>query len=388
MFVENSTTDSGFFLETRDIVKRFGEFTALDHVSMGVKPGEFVSVLGPSGCGKTTLLRVIAGLEEQSSGTVWINGRDVSREPIAKRGLGIVFQSYALFPNINVMRNVQYGLEGGRLTAAERRARATETLELVGLSDQAGKYPAQLSGGQQQRVALARALAPRPALLLLDEPLSALDARVRMRLRGEIRHIHDKLGVTTLMVTHDQEEALTMADRIVVMNNGAIMQYSTPRRLYSEPDNTFVAGFIGSMNFLPDCRRTANGVIQFLSYPLKISSSAAAALSGRDVLTLAIRPEHIRPEDNEGHKENILRATVRYIEFRGSVFRVSLKMLYPDGAPAGTSLAMDVQLKTMDQLSLTVNDEINIYLPAKHLLAFPPLGNEAAVGKDDLYAVA
>ncbi|HAS83041.1 MAG TPA: putative 2-aminoethylphosphonate ABC transporter ATP-binding protein, partial [Verrucomicrobia bacterium] len=172
----------GYFVEVNGIFKQFGTFIALRDISMGVRPGEFVSILGPSGCGKTTLLRIIAGLEPQNSGSVWIAGRDVSREPIAGRGLGIVFQSYALFPNLSVTRNVQYGLRSG--SAAQRRLRAMEMLSLVGLADQADKYPAQLSGGQQQRVALARALAPNPSLLLLDEPLSALDARVRIRLRS------------------------------------------------------------------------------------------------------------------------------------------------------------------------------------------------------------
>jgi len=195
------------FLEVRDVTKTFGQFVALSDVNVSVRQGEFVSILGPSGCGKTTLLRVIAGLEEQNKGSIWIDGRDVSRDPVAKRNLGIVFQSYALFPNITVIGNVMYGLRRRNGSSMQRKQRAQEMLELVGLTDQMLKYPAQLSGGQQQRVALARALAPRPSLLLLDEPLSALDARVRVRLRIEIRHIQKTLGITTVMVTHDQEEA-------------------------------------------------------------------------------------------------------------------------------------------------------------------------------------
>jgi iron(III) transport system ATP-binding protein len=209
-----------YFLEVRDITKMFGQFKALSDISVGIRQGEFVSVLGPSGCGKTTLLRVIAGLEEQNSGSVWIGGHDVSREPVANRHLGIVFQSYALFPNINIIGNVQYGINRRQFSKEQREQRAMEMLELVGIEEQAHKYPAQLSGGQQQRVALARALAPSPSILLLDEPLSALDARVRVYLRSEIRRIQETLGVTTLMVTHDQEEALTMADRVVVMDEG------------------------------------------------------------------------------------------------------------------------------------------------------------------------
>lgn len=369
----NKQRSDGWYLEVRDATKTFGPFMALDAVSIGVSEGEFVSVLGPSGCGKTTLLRVIAGLEDQDSGSVWIGGGDVSREPVAKRGLGIVFQSYALFPNITALKNVQYGLQSARLPCADRVARAMETLDLVGLADQADKYPAQLSGGQQQRVALARALAPRPSLLLLDEPLSALDARVRMRLRGEIRRIHEKLGVTTLMVTHDQEEALTMADRIVVMNNGKIMQYSDPRRLYAEPDNAFVAGFIGAMNFLPGCVRHAGGAeARFLSYRLRYPEGRT--MPENDHLTMAIRPEHVRPAMAGDSAENIVRGQVRYIEFRGSVYRVALRVMREAGVPSEHDLEMDVQLKTMDQLDLAEGVEIDVHLPPKHLLAFPGNG--------------
>ena len=223
------------YLQIEGVTKMFGDFAALSEVGLNVASGEFVCFLGPSGCGKTTLLRIIAGLERQTSGNIIQAGRAISTLPATHRDFGIVFQSYALFPNLTVRANVAYGLESRGLKRAQIKTRVDELLTTVGLSDQDTKYPAQLSGGQQQRVALARALAPSPGLLLLDEPLSALDAKVRGRLRREIKHLQRELGVTTIMVTHDQEEALTMADRIVVMNDGMIEQIGTPEEIYREP---------------------------------------------------------------------------------------------------------------------------------------------------------
>ena len=238
------------YLRIGRLTKKFGEFTALDDVSLDVYEGEFVCFLGPSGCGKTTLLRAIAGLDVQTAGAVEQAGVDISALPPSERDFGIVFQSYALFPNMTAARNVAYGLESQGRSRAEIRDRVRELLALVGLTDQGGKYPAQLSGGQQQRIALARAIATSPGLLLLDEPLSALDAKVRARLRREVKALQRRLGVTTIMVTHDQEEALTMADRIVVMNDGVIEQAGTPTEIYREPASIFVADFIGAMNFI------------------------------------------------------------------------------------------------------------------------------------------
>src|SRR6185369_6074107 len=234
-------------LTIRGIHKRFDRFGALQQIDLTVRQGEMLCLLGPSGCGKTTLLRIIAGLETQSGGTIVQNGRDISQLPPVKRDYGIVFQSYALFPNLTIAENVAYGLVNRRKPRAEVKARVEELLTMVGLPTSGDKYPGQLSGGQQQRIALARALATSPRLLLLDEPLSALDALERIRLRGEIRRLQQQLGVTTIMVTHDQEEALSMADRIVVMNHGVIEQIGTPHEVYERPATPFVADFVGKV---------------------------------------------------------------------------------------------------------------------------------------------
>ncbi len=238
------------FLKLEGIRKQFGSFTALHGVDLAIDKGEFVCFLGPSGCGKTTLLRIIAGLEAQSAGRIEQGGRDISRLPPAGRDYGIVFQSYALFPNLSVADNVAYGLVNRKVKRDEARARVAELVRLVGLPGSEDKFPAQLSGGQQQRIALARALATSPGLLLLDEPLSALDAIVRVHLRQEIRSLQRKLGVTTVMVTHDQEEALSVADRIVVMNQGTVEQVGSPMSIYREPASPFVADFVGRVNVL------------------------------------------------------------------------------------------------------------------------------------------
>ena len=366
---ENANVDMANFLEVRNITKMFGPFTALSDVSVSIQKGEFVSVLGPSGCGKTTLLRVIAGLEEQNSGSVWIDGQDVSREPVANRKLGIVFQSYALFPNINIIGNVMYGINRRQFSIGQRTRRAMEMLELVGIEEQALKYPAQLSGGQQQRVALARALAPSPSILLLDEPLSALDARVRVYLRTEIRRIQETLGVTTLMVTHDQEEALTMADRVVVIEDGSLMQYASPHELYKNPKNTFVAGFIGEMNFISDCTGRDPDSIFFGQYILETAKDSALNYQGRRVI-VAIRPEDIRVIRDESMDTNILNTKVERIEFRGSLYTLYLRVLHQAGGAMDQRLEMDIQVDTMEYLKVHTQMELPIHLPPERLLLF------------------
>jgi iron(III) transport system ATP-binding protein len=278
------------FLSVRHVTRRFGAFTALDGVSLDVAQGEFVCLLGPSGCGKTTLLRIIAGLEAQDAGQIVAGERDISGLPPRDRDYGIVFQSYALFPNLTVAQNVAYGLGTTQGSRARMQARVSEMLALVGLSGSEAKYPSQLSGGQQQRVVLARALAPAPSLLLLDEPMSALDAQVREHLRIELRRLQRKLNVTTLMVTHDQDEAMAMADRIAVMSNGRIEQVGSPAEIYTQPATGFVAGFVGQANWLP-LERAADGTPTLAGKPLSIDARFAGspAQAGR----LFCRPEAV-----------------------------------------------------------------------------------------------
>ena len=246
-----SGSPEGTPVSLRNLTRAFGATKALDGMSLDIAPGELVALLGPSGCGKTTALRIVAGFEFADSGEVLVNGKDVSGVPAAKRDMGMVFQSYSLFPNMSALDNVGFGLRMRKAAAAQRRRKAAELLDMVGLSAQAGQYPHQLSGGQQQRVALARALAIEPHVLLLDEPLSALDAKVRLQLREQIRTLQQRLGTTTIFVTHDQEEALSMADRVGVMRDGRLEQVADPSELYSRPATAFVAEFVGTMNRLP-----------------------------------------------------------------------------------------------------------------------------------------
>jgi len=300
------------YLRLDGVSKEFGAFSALRDIRLDVTQGEFVCFLGPSGCGKTTLLRIIAGLEVQSAGTVRQGARDISRLPPAQRDYGIVFQSYALFPNLSVFDNVAYGLVNRREPRGRIAARVAELLKLVGLPDAGAKYPSQLSGGQQQRIALARALATSPGLLLLDEPLSALDALERVRLRQEIRALQQRLGVTTIMVTHDQEEALSMADRIVVMNHGEIEQIGSALEIYREPASPFVADFVGKVNVLAGSAE--NGGIRVGSLLLK--SSEKSSLNGN--VKLYLRPEDIVARPIAPGDSNVLDARIEKVEFLGS----------------------------------------------------------------------
>jgi iron(III) transport system ATP-binding protein len=280
------------FLEVKNITKRFDKQTALNNISAEINKGELVCILGPSGCGKTTLLRIIAGLETANNGQIFIDGADCTHLPAAKRNFGIVFQSYALFPNMTVIGNILFGLRQKKgLTSEQMQCKAVEALRLVDLFEHKDKFPRQLSGGMQQRTALARAIALSPSFLLLDEPLSALDAKVRAKLRGEIRGIQRALGITTVMVTHDQEEALTMADRIIVMNNAVVEQIGTPREIYERPATPFVANFIGTMNFYK-----SDGEVR------------------------AIRPENIELTDRAKQYDFVAR--VKNIEFKGALTRV------------------------------------------------------------------
>ena len=349
------------------IAKKFGQFVALRDIDLTVAPGEFVCFLGPSGCGKTTLLRIIAGLERQNAGQVTMAGRDVSGLPPSLRNYGIVFQSYALFSNLTVARNVGYGLETRRRPRAEIDRRVDELLTLVGLSAHKAKYPAQLSGGEQQRIALARALAPSPALLLLDEPLSALDARVRQSLRHEIRALQRRLGVTTIMVTHDQEEALAMADRIVVMNHGVVEQVGTPMEVYTRPRSPFVARFVGQMNFLEATAGDRAGWARLGTVEMRHDATEALVAGTR--LTLAIRPEEILVGPAAEGRENRLVTRIRAVQFLGPFTRLSLTL--PDGAPA---LECDVAATAFAALGAAEGSELALALRADALRVFPLAG--------------
>jgi iron(III) transport system ATP-binding protein len=308
------------FLRLQGIRKEFGAFTALEHVDLDIERGEFVCFLGPSGCGKTTLLRIIAGLETQTAGRIEQAGRDISRLPPAERDYGIVFQSYALFPNLSVVDNVAYGLVNRKVAKAQAKARVAELLQLVGLPGCEAKYPAQLSGGQQQRIALARALATSPGLLLLDEPLSALDAIVRVKLRQEIRSLQRKLGVTTIMVTHDQEEALSVADRIVVMNQGTIEQVGTPMQVYRDPATLFVADFVGRINALPAVLESGNTI----RFGERVFACAHNGEPGREV-KVYLRPEDVLARPLPDGDPNVFEAEIDKIEFLGPYCLVRVK---------------------------------------------------------------
>jgi iron(III) transport system ATP-binding protein len=339
------------FLKIERLSKRFGAFTALKDIDLEVRRGEFVCFLGPSGCGKTTLLRAIAGLDPQDEGRIEIAGRDVSRAPPADRDFGIVFQSYALFPNLTVAQNVGYGLVNRRKGAAEIKRRVDELLALVGMPEQGRKYPIQLSGGQQQRVALARALATSPGLLLLDEPLSALDAKVRVRLRDEIRALQQRLGVTTIMVTHDQEEALTMADRIVVMNQGA-------------PETPFVADFVGHMTFL-DAVATGPGTVRVGSLELAVTGNGA--LTPGEPMRLAMRPEDVRTRGIAADTPNRFDARIARIAFLGSFCRAQLS---PTASP-GTTISADFSTNAMRDLGIVEGETRTVAFPPDSLRVFP-----------------
>jgi putative spermidine/putrescine transport system ATP-binding protein len=296
------------YLELQKLHKEFGDFTAIEEIDVALEPGEFLSLLGPSGCGKTTALRIVAGFETPTSGRVVIEGNDVTNIPANKRDMGMVFQAYSLFPNMTAEANVEFGLRIRGESGVVRRKRVEELLELVGLTAAAKRYPHQLSGGMQQRVALARALAIEPRVLLLDEPLSALDAKVRVQLREEIRRLQTQLGITTLYVTHDQEEALSISDRVAVLSHGRIEQIGSPAEIYNAPGTPFVAEFIGTMNRL-EATVAASGQVQVGGSVLAVADAHDLPL-GERVLVL-VRPEIVeldRADDHElsadlpGHK--------------------------------------------------------------------------------------
>lgn len=330
-----------------NVNKVYDKTIALKDVSLEINPGEFVCLLGPSGCGKSTLLRIIAGLDKPNDGKVYINGRDVTNLPPSRRNFGIMFQSYALFPNLTAFENVAYGLKNKKIKTRDMVERVDRLFEMIHLSQAKNRLPAQMSGGEQQRVALARALATEPDFLLLDEPLSALDAKVRLSLRKEICAIQREMGITTIMVTHDQDEALTMADRIIVMNKAVVMQSGTPEEVYQNPENPFVADFIGSINFIG---KEMNHV-----YDVKECDMAA------------IRPEKIHLCRDLG-KTGELCGTVKDIEFRGSYYRVNVLIEHIN--KEDVLLFVDVPFTLAKEMKLMLGERVYLEFPNEEMLYF------------------
>ncbi|HET9909168.1 MAG TPA: ABC transporter ATP-binding protein [Anaerolineales bacterium] len=311
------------FLSLNGVSKQFGENVVVDNFNLDIQKGEFVSFLGPSGCGKTTTLRMVAGFESPTDGTISLDGADITQKAPNQRNMGMIFQSYALFPNMTVSQNIGFGLRVRKASKADIADRVNEMLSLVNLEKHKDKYPYQLSGGQQQRVSLARALAIRPHVLLLDEPLSALDAKIRVSLRDQIREIQKRLGITAIFVTHDQEEALSISDRIVVMYDGKVEQVGTPFEIYNFPQTTFVANFVGSLNTAAaEVIDPSKGLLSLDG----VQFSSAAKMDGLkkgDKVRMAIRPERFSFA-SEGKKANVVDCRIENITFLGSVVRVHI----------------------------------------------------------------
>jgi putative spermidine/putrescine transport system ATP-binding protein len=341
----------GTSVSLRNLTRAFGATRALDEMSLEIAPGELVALLGPSGCGKTTALRIVAGFEYADAGEVLVEGRDISGVPAAKRDMGMVFQSYSLFPNMSALDNVAFGLRMRKVGGGTRRKRAAELLDMVGLSAQAGQWPHQLSGGQQQRVALARALAIEPRVLLLDEPLSALDAKVRLQLRAQIRTLQQRLGTTTLFVTHDQEEALSMADRVGVMRAGRLEQVAEPAELYSRPATAFVAEFVGTMNRLPADLGGGGTVVTVLG--TTVPAQEGGPSSGP--VDALVRPENLAVAAAEGGNGIVTGRT-----FLGAVTRVAVRL------SGDTEVAVDVS--SAAAAAMAPGTAVQVSLPAAPVL--------------------
>lgn len=322
------------YLKINNVFKSYDQKKVLNNISLDIEEGEFLCLLGPSGCGKTTLLRIIAGLEDVNSGTIILQDKDITNLEPSKRGFGIVFQSYALFPNMTAYNNIAFPLKERKVSKEKIDNKVKEVLETVGLTNEAHKYPKALSGGQQQRIAIAIALALEPKFLLLDEPMSALDAKVRHKLRMDIKRLQKELNITTIMVTHDQEEAITMADKIAILNGGDIMQIGTPEEIYQNPQNLFTAQFIGDTNCFDN---------------------------GDSILT--VRPEYVQIEKST--KENY-QGIISNIEFRGNLLRVEIKDKLNENF-----IISDVSIKEWVNLNLVEGDLVKISIDEKYYLKYP-----------------
>jgi putative spermidine/putrescine transport system ATP-binding protein len=349
-------------LTVENLTKRYGEHTVVKNVDLSVNDGEFLVLLGPSGCGKTTTLRMIAGFIAPTAGEIFFDSEPVTALPPWKRNVGLVFQSYALFPHLTVEENVAFGLEMRKIPRADIATRVAETLKLVRLHGFAARYPRQLSGGQQQRVALARALAIRPDVLLLDEPLSNLDAKLRQEVRIEIRELQRQLGLTTVMVTHDQEEALTMADRLVVMADGEIRQTGTQRDLYERPADRFVAGFVGRSSFLP------GKVVAPGEFETEGGLRIRCAQSGhRGPATVALRPERLRLGSEARALANAFDGTVEFVSYLGAATELRVRLSPVD--------RVIVQFPNRDEVSApAIGESVVVGWPAEAALLYPEAG--------------
>ncbi|MFC8513813.1 ABC transporter ATP-binding protein [Streptomyces sp. NPDC057257] len=347
--LEKTAVDKAATVEFRGLRREFGATVALDGLDLTVRPGEFLALLGPSGCGKTTALRMLAGFEHPDSGEVLVDGEDVTRVPAHRRDAGMVFQSYSLFPHLNALDNVAFGLRMRKVGTAERRSRAAELLELVGLADKGDRFPHQLSGGQQQRIALARALALRPRVLLLDEPLSALDAKVRLTLREEIRRLQQELGITTLFVTHDQEEALSVADRVAVMRSGRLEQCAAPAELYGRPATAFVAEFVGTMSRIPG--RLSGDTVEVLGVRLP----ADGTLPADGAVDVLVRPEAVQVAADDAGDARVIAAA-----FLGAATRLTVRLA------DGTEVKAD--LPTHEAAALGAGTAVRVSLPERPVL--------------------
>jgi ABC-type Fe3+/spermidine/putrescine transport system ATPase subunit len=356
-------------LKLENLTKRYGSLTAVDHVNLEIKEGEFICFLGPSGCGKTTVLRMITGFETVTEGSVIFNGNVINDLLPKKREFGIVFQSYALFPNMTVEENIAFGLKMRKMPVKALQDRVDKMLDLIGLKDWRKLYPAQLSGGQQQRVALVRALAPDPQVLLLDEPLSALDAKIRLRLRAEIKRLQQELKKTMIHVTHDQEEALSIADRVVVMEKGQFRQVGRPIDIYKNPSCNFVADFVGTSNFFQGSRR--GDVVDIGSRKIRVTRNGSGA---EEKVSLAIRPENVEVFKGDQAPQvpepmNLQAGRIAVVVFQGAAVRLLIQM-------GEEEIISDIIEKEFEQRSLRQGDQVYLYCAPSSYLVFPEGGSK------------
>lgn len=350
-------------LVLENLTKRYGRLTAVDHVNLEIREGEFVCFLGPSGCGKTTILRMVTGFETVTEGNIIFDGQVINDLIPRKREFGIVFQSYALFPNMTVEENIAFGLKMRKMPKKDITGRVDEMLSLIGLSGWRKLYPAQLSGGQQQRVALVRALAPDPQVLLLDEPLSALDAKIRLRLRAEIKRLQQELKKTMIHVTHDQEEALSIADRVVVMEAGKFRQVGRPIDIYKHPTCSFVADFVGTSNFFEGSQ--TGDTVHIGKRTLRVTQNGAAV---DEAVSLSIRPENVEVFKNGDppvvdEPMNLIPGRIEVVVFQGAAVRLLIEI-------DGEEVVADINEKEFEQRSLKRGDEIFLYFPPEAFLVF------------------